>query len=287
MSPHQPYDDDVHGVYGQAAAERLFYTFSVGQRRQAGGVAVDLQMSRVGADKPGPSPVVSDLSVCSAAGPSLARFRSSLVPYFTELVNTEEEHLSDMLHSYLLPHLKMKQWEPSGVVMTDLLEVIGDGEAEPDHVQLLIVAEGQLVRCIVQVTDSCTRLCLVSLWCWVVAKLGLEADAARVMAQAHVVGTHMASPPDKLMRLEQYFFHSYEFSQELNHKWAVLLKFVFGARSAYKGMVKDTVVCQFHPPFACPLYVAGAEAVTEETRWAGKVSDELMALDFFNRKVGA
>lgn len=284
MSPHQPYDDDVHGVYGQAAAERLFYTFSVGQRRQAGGAAVDLQMSRVGADKPDSSPVVSDMSVCSAAGPSLAAFRSSLVPYFTELVNTEEEHLSDMVHPYLSSHMEMKQWEPTGIVMTDLLVSIGDGEAEPRHVKALLVAEGQLVRCIVQVTDSCTRLCLVALWCWVVAKMGLEADAARVMAEAHVVGSHMSSQDDKPMRLEEYFFRSYEFSQELNHKWAVLLKFVFGARSSYRGTVKDTVVCQYHPPFSCPLYVAGAEAVTEETRWAGKVSDELIASDFFNRK---
>lgn len=284
MSPHQPYDDDVCGGYGQAVAERLFHTFSVGQRRPADGEAVDLQMSRVGTGKSELSSVVSDRSICSAAGPTVARLRLSLVSYFTELVNTDEEHLSDMVHSHFLPSVEVKQWEPSGVVITDLFDLIGGGEAQPEHANALVVAEGQLVRCIIQVTDSCTRLCLVALWCWVAAKMGLEADAARVMVEAHVVGTHMASLDDKPMRLEQYYFQSYEFAQELNHKWAVLLKFIFGARSVYKGVVNDTVVCQYHPPFACPLYVAGAEAVNEETRWAGRVSDELMMSGFFNRK---
>jgi hypothetical protein len=142
-----------------------------------------------------------------------------------------------------------------------------------DDADLLLSAEAQFVRCIVQTPESLCRLYAVAIWCWLVARLGFEKEALTIMCLGDDIGQYHLSQPDQPVFLAEYFMSAYEHQRKLDDKWMVLVREVLRTRKQMRGLAKDVVVCHYHAPFMCPKYVRAVEMSAEEKLCADKVSE--------------
>jgi hypothetical protein len=116
----------------------------------------------------------------------------------------------------------------------------------------------------VQTSDSVSRLFVLTLWCWLVARLEFEREAVSIMGLADGIGKHQSSQEDDPIFLEEYFMRAYSHQRELDQKWVALMSDVFRTRKHMRGFAKDLIVCPYHAPFTCPRYVTAADMSSEE-----------------------
>lgn len=252
-----------------ANAVRLNTTFSIGLRRE--GLTLPLTPSTTlpsaRATKDLDYVSTSDTAFLHGITAFVARTKDILVPYFTELLNTDDEELTHSASPGLLAEVKLRRWDNGGVSLEALGDLLCSGTVSASEVDIVFRAEAQLLRCMISTSDSLQRLFLLVVWCWVVSVVGYESDVIDILAVGHGIGMHMVSMEDEPTPLKEHFFRAYEYSEMLNHKWAMVISRVFGLRKRLGVAFKDLALCQHHSPFRCPKYIERVDRGAEEEHW--------------------
>jgi hypothetical protein len=260
-------DDDEQSSFAGLTISRLCEVFSIGTHKVGCGSPLTPSSRILDSASTLKNDPLSDVSCLRGIYAFVVRTRSVLVPYFTELVNTDDVELHDSPHPALLQAWELRQWDPTGVSLEQLADALCSGKVTPRDANMVLRAEGQLFRCMLSTSDSAQRLYLLVAWCWVVSLCGFESEVVTILALAHDIGTHMASLEDKPTRLKHHFLRAFEFTEMLNHKWAILLTHVFSLRKPLSAFAKDLVLCQYHLPFKCPKTVERGDIIVEEEKW--------------------
>jgi hypothetical protein len=205
--------------HSDTACKPPYRVFSLGQATIDDVSPVNLQPDQLPNTKLVSTPESTDRYLRSNVASFVLDKKMTFVSYFERLLEVDDD----------------PTFEP---VQDDLLTALVD-------VERMLTCEAQLLGCILNESNSMNRLYMLVLWCWFMAKLGQQEQVIRIMGLAHDVGDWMAqSPKDPGMSQFDRFFKGYDFSVDLNHKWAVTIHHCRNlAKNRSRDWEKDMSIC--------------------------------------------
>jgi hypothetical protein len=162
----------------------------------------------------------------------------------------------------------------AGVSENTMYNIISGLETD---IRTLLAAEGQMIRCLLSVSDHAGRSTFFALWCVCILRL----RGASLLESALQVFRCIASMVEDFdcgvgHTMQEAYFRLSNSNRDLGLRWDMLMSEVFKIRGdLLEGTQYDVKVCGFHPPYECPsvgvgsvIPDVGVRCAVERSQWA-------------------